>query len=202
MIQGLITAALISLLFYLMSKKSQRELVPNQEGDLEFKAGKMILVLGLIPTLIGFCSLIFSFYLFFQNREGTAEWVLLFIFLLFFGLGIPNVLSGLFYKIVITRDSIKQRTIFNKWKHLDWDEINSINYFALNRDLVLKGNGLKIRCNEFLIGFPQLAHEIADRTGRSIEQLGLPEVWLQQNTVSKNYEHRNKTSEKNTGINT
>ena len=113
----------------------------------------------------------FSIYLFVQGKEGTAEFVMIFLFLLFFGLGLPNVLSGIFYKIVTDEKSIKQRTIFNRWKSLKWSEVETVSYYETNKDLLVKEKGITIRCNVLLAGFSELAQQISDRTEKPLSFL-------------------------------
>ena len=180
MLRGLLIALVCYGIIHLLARNSNREPIRLADGTIEFRAGKLPLILGLIPAIIGIGALIGCIYVLTQDIGNTVPLVLFSFFILFFGLGMPNVLSGLYYKIVISDSLIQQRTLFNQWKSLPWNEVAEISYLKTNRDLLLKGKGIKIRCNEFLVGFPELAQNIAERVHKDTSGLVLLEHWTQK----------------------
>lgn len=177
MYQVLIIVLATSLIFYFMKMNSKKKPVVNLDSSIEYRSGSLVLILGLVPFCIGLVILYIAIWVF-QSDNKDAAWFLLFASLFMVLIGLPNVLSGLLYKIVTNEHNIKQRTIFNTWKKLDWNQIEATSFFKLNKDFILKGDGVKIRCNVYLKGFPLLANEIIQRTRIPQNEIDLPEIYI------------------------
>lgn len=159
---------IIAILVYFFKKSADKKPNESIEGIIEFKGNTAMDIMSLIFGLLSLGILGFSIYMLISNSWQVAG-MIFFGFLFIFGLSIPNILASIFYKVIVTDLSIRERNLLGKWKELKWTEIDEVYYYKFNKDLILKGSGVKIRFNRYLTGFPVFLEMTKERTSLPIK---------------------------------
>ncbi len=127
-------------------------------------------ILGGIAAFGGFSILIYGLI-----TMEPDEFIFLFLIFLFgAGLGIPLLLMGTIFKIVLTPDYIKQINMVGTTKIIKWNEIETIDFNKVTQELKIKSITSKIKAHMHLIGFYDLLNEIDIKTKFNQADLKIP----------------------------
>ncbi|MEM9675687.1 MAG: hypothetical protein AAF992_24055 [Bacteroidota bacterium] len=141
--------------------------------------GNKVLRLPILYTLIGGIatvgSLVILVYGLLTSEPEETVFVLIF-FLAVAGLGVPLLLMGVVFKIVITPDGIEQTTMLGKIKTMRWIDITAITFGNVSLELKIRSRDQKIKAHLHLVGFPDLINEIESNTKFTRTEMGVANV--------------------------
>ena len=153
-----------------LNKQSKKNVQPDAQGNLTLVMPLFIGALGAICSAIGLSVLVFG--LLNYDEDGTGA--LLFLFILFAGLGVPMVLLRYVYRIVLTPDGIAQRSMFGKKQWMAWADIQTVEHSAIMGELRLFDGLKKMKCHVQVVGFDMLVAELERRLSKTRSQMGIP----------------------------
>lgn len=154
----------VELMMHGLSHASLKKPKQDSNGNSVFRLPYFYGVLGVIAAVAGVALLLFGI---FTCKPGE-EMIVLGIFIMLEGLGVPLVLAGLVMKIVVTPAGIKQSNLIGKVKEVRWKEINALTFNKTTLELKIKSPFNTIKAHQHLVGFPYLVKEIEERTKLTI----------------------------------
>jgi hypothetical protein len=169
LIKYAVIIALVMLITYFSRKASLKNPVETQKGITIYRLPKLYGIIGLISVGIGLIPLIVGMADFSMETLKTV----IFLFLLFGGLGMLLVLMTWVHKIMISEEAIIQKNMLGKFKTVKFTEIEKIRFNIITTELIIKSSNGKIRCHENLVGFGQLVNTLVEKTNFKREEFGL-----------------------------
>jgi hypothetical protein len=169
---GLITFV-VSLTLYFLNKGAKDKVVQNENGEFRLKMHKLYLLVGYFCCALGI--LLFSLLFLINNIKVGALIPIIFMSIMFGGLGFACVLWGKNHYIIFDENQIIVSNVYGKINKILWTEIVSIEFSNTSGLITIKNaDGIKIKIQMHLLGLIEFLNIMESKTRWTIKELKLP----------------------------
>lgn len=165
----------ISLLFkYLNSKTENVQITTDEKGMMVLKLNRLYGIVGWSSVLLSVGLLILGVFLI-REIDGNF-FAVVFLFLLFFGLGFPLVLAYRNIKIEVNNTTIKYFNLFNNVKEVNWNDLRQVKFGKSSLELKLITENTEVKAHLHLNGFPKLIEIMKENLDPSLYKDALSDI--------------------------
>ncbi|MBL3654634.1 PH domain-containing protein [Fulvivirga sediminis] len=165
-----IPAVAIIVMFCLMSASKKQPQV-DVRGNVILKLPIFYLIIGLFAVIGAIAVLIHGLI----NHEPESPFALLFIVIMMLGLGIPLLLMGLNFRLIIKDEGVEQRTMLGQTQKIEWSEIHDVSFGKVSLELNIISDSNKIKVHMHSIGFVTLLEALESHTDFNRIKIGIPQ---------------------------
>ncbi|MBI1286685.1 MAG: hypothetical protein GC178_03820 [Flavobacteriales bacterium] len=171
-ISSAITPLAVTLVMALLVAASKKKPKEDKKGNKILRLPVLYPIIGGFATIAGLTVLVYGLW----TCEPDETIFVLMLFLMASGLGIPLLLIGIVFKLVITPDQLEQTTMLGKIKTMKWVDIESVTFGKVSLELKIRSKDQQIKAHMHLVGFPYLIDEIESNTKFNRQEMGIPQI--------------------------
>lgn len=167
----------VSLALYFLNKGAKDKVDQNENGEFKLKMHKLYLIVGYVCCALGLVMLAMVFNDIFIRKVIEAGQLIpiIFMFVMFGGLGFACVLWGRNHYIIFDENQIIVSSVYGKINKILWAEIVSIEFSNISGLITIKNaEGIKIKIQMHLLGLIEFLNTMERKTRWTIKELKLP----------------------------
>ncbi|WP_143032228.1 hypothetical protein [Tenacibaculum sp. MAR_2009_124] len=170
-LKNILPALIITVVMGLLLAASKKKPKQDDLGNLLLQLPKFYYMLGILVILGGIALLIFGF--FFANKNDQILAIISSSIALIVGLLLFT--KGYISNIRITDSEITETTIFGKTKKIRYNKISDITFGKTSQEIKISSSNKTIKAHIHLVGIDSLISKLEEKTGRTRNQIGIPE---------------------------